>query len=39
MIEVTVPGLDAPRALERDAMMKKLSEFRQRGLAVVVDAE
>lgn len=39
MIEVTVPGLDAPRALEREAMIKKLSEFRQRGLAVVVDAE
>ncbi|MEC8515185.1 MAG: hypothetical protein VXY86_01520 [Pseudomonadota bacterium] len=33
VIEVEVPGLDAPRALERDAMMKKLDEFRQRGLA------
>ena len=27
-----MPGLDAPRALERDAMMKKLDELRQRGL-------
>ena len=33
VIEVNVPGLDAPRALERDAMMKKLDELRQRGLA------
>ena len=33
VIEVTVPGLDAPRVLEREAMMKKLSEFRERGLA------
>ena len=32
VIEVEVPGLDAPRALERDAMMKKLDELRQRGL-------
>ena len=33
VIEVDVPGLDAPRALEREAMMKKLDELRQRGLA------
>ena len=33
VIEVEVPGLDAPRALGRDAMMKKLDELRQRGLA------
>lgn len=33
VIEVTVPGLDAPRVLEREAMIKKLSEFRERGLA------
>lgn len=33
VIEVEVPGLDAPRALEREAMMKKLDELRQRGLA------
>jgi len=39
VIEVTVPGLDAPRALEREAMMKKLSEFRERGLAAADDAE
>ena len=32
VIEVEVPGLDAPRALGRDAMMKKLDELRQRGL-------
>ena len=39
VIEVTVPGLDGPRALEREAMMKKLSEFRQRGLVVAEQAE
>ena len=32
VIEVEVPGLDAPRALGRDAMLKKLDELRQRGL-------
>ena len=39
VIEVTVPGLDAPRALEREAMMKKLGELRERGLAAADDAE
>ena len=39
VIEVAVPGLDAPRALEREAMMKKLTELRQRGLATAEDAE
>jgi hypothetical protein len=39
VIEVTVPGLDSPRTLEREAMMKKLSEFRERGLAAAADAE
>ena len=33
VMEVTVPGLDAPRTLERQAIMNKLAEFRQRGLA------
>ena len=33
VIEVSVPGLDAPRALERESMMKKLSELQERGLA------
>jgi len=39
VIEVTVPGLDAPRALEREVMLKKLTEFRQRGLAAADEAE
>ena len=39
VIEVTVPGLDAPRALEREAMTKKLTELRQRGLATAEDGE
>ena len=39
VIEVTVPGLDAPRALEREAMMKKLGELRERGLAAADDTE
>ena len=40
VIEVEVPGLDAPRALGRDAMIKKLDELRQRGLASAAeDAE
>ena len=39
VIEVTVPGLDAPRALEREAMTKKLLEFRERGLAAADEAE
>ena len=39
VIEVTVPGLDAPRALEREAMMNKLNEFRQRGLVLAEEAE
>ncbi len=39
VIEVTVPGLDAPRALERDSVIKKLGEFRQRGLAAAEEAE
>jgi hypothetical protein len=38
VIEVTVPGLDGPRALTREAMIRKLSEFRQRGLAVIEEA-
>jgi len=39
VIEVTVPGLDAPRALEREVMMKKLTELRQRGLVAAEDTE
>ena len=33
VIEVDVPGLDAPRSLQRDAITKKLGELRKRGLA------
>ncbi|MGC6454322.1 MAG: hypothetical protein ACON31_10465 [Candidatus Puniceispirillaceae bacterium] len=33
VIEVEVPGLDSPRALERVAMTRKLDELRGRGLA------
>ena len=33
VMEIMVPGLDAPRTLERQAIMNKLAEFRQRGLA------
>ncbi|MEC7238052.1 MAG: hypothetical protein VXW17_08490 [Pseudomonadota bacterium] len=32
VIEVDVPGLDAPRALQRDAIARKLGELRKRGL-------
>ena len=32
VIEVDVPGLDAPRSLQRDAIAKKLGELRKRGL-------
>lgn len=32
VIEVNVPGLDAPRSLQRDAIAKKLGELRKRGL-------
>ena len=39
LIEVTVPGLDAPRALEREAMIKKLGELRQRGLVAADDVQ
>jgi len=39
VIEVMVPGLDAPRALEREVMMKKLTELRQRGLVAAEDTE
>ena len=32
VIEVDVPGLDAPRSLKRDAITRKLGELRKRGL-------
>ena len=39
VIEVMVPGLDMPRTLEREAMMKKLDELRQRGLAAAGESK